>query len=131
MRRAAPETEFDVRELDALPRVDIAYAYAGNDGTFVRAFPKAGAREIVAASKAPGILTPAETDALKDAVAAGVIVVLSSRVGSGRVFPLSKSREAGFLTADNLNPQKSRILLALALARTGDPAEIRRMFAAY
>lgn len=131
LRCAAPETEFDIRELEVLPRVDIAYAYAGNDGTTVRAFLKAGARGIVAASFAPGVLTPLETIALKEAVAAGVIVVLSSRVGSGRVPLRRESREAGFLVADNLNPQKSRILLALALTKTGDPSEIRRMFTAY
>ena len=44
---AAPDTEFDIRALDALPRVDIAYAYAGGDGTAVRAFVAAGAKGIV------------------------------------------------------------------------------------
>lgn len=131
IRRGAPDTEFDIRGLESLPRVDIAYAYAGDDGTAVKAFIQAGAKGIVAASLAPGLLTPGETQALKEAVAAGVVVVLSSRVGSGRVFPLSKTREAGFLVADNLNPQKSRILLALALTKTADPAELRRMFATY
>ncbi|HYF08310.1 MAG TPA: asparaginase, partial [Acetobacteraceae bacterium] len=38
LRRAYPETEFDVRALDALPRVDIAYTYAGADGAAIRAF---------------------------------------------------------------------------------------------
>ena len=32
LRRRMPDTEFDVRALDALPRVDIAYAYVGSDG---------------------------------------------------------------------------------------------------
>ena len=44
LRRCCPDTEFDIRALDALPRVDIAYAYAGADGTAVRAFIAAGAR---------------------------------------------------------------------------------------
>ena len=35
------------------------------------------------------------------------------------------------LTADNLTPQKARILLALALTVTNDSAEIERIFAAY
>ena len=38
LRRHAPDTEFDISGLDALPRVDIAYAYAGCDGTAARAF---------------------------------------------------------------------------------------------
>jgi L-asparaginase len=131
IRRRAPDTEFDIRALESLPRVDIAYAYAGDDGAAVSAFVQAGAKGIVAASLAPGLLTPGERQALKKAVASGVVVVLSSRVGSGRVFPLSKTREAGFLGADNLNPQKARILLALTLTKTSDPSELRRMFATY
>ncbi len=131
IRKAAPNTEFDIRTLDALPRVDIAYSYAGNDGEATRAFVKAGAKGIVAAGFAPGMLTPAEMEAFKAAVAAGVTVVISSRAGSGRTFPSSKIVDAGFVTADNLTPQKARILLALALTRTKDAAEIRRMFATY
>lgn len=131
LRKAAPDTEFDIRGLDALPRVDIAYSYAGNDGAATRAFVTAGAKGIVAAGFAPGLLAPAEMDALKAAVAAGVTVVVSSRAGSGRTFPASKIVEAGFITADNLNPQKARILLSLALTKTSDRDEIRRMFATY
>ncbi|MCC6719377.1 MAG: L-asparaginase 2, partial [Acetobacteraceae bacterium] len=33
--------------------------------------------------------------------------------------------------ADNLTPQKARILLALALTKTSDVAEIERMFLEY
>ena len=35
------------------------------------------------------------------------------------------------IPADTLNPQKARILLMLALTKTSDPKEIRRMFAEY
>ena len=53
VRRRAPDTEFHIRGLDALPRVDIAYAYTGSDGTAVRAFLAAGAQDIVSAGFAP------------------------------------------------------------------------------
>lgn len=131
IRKGAPETEFDIRSLDALPRVDIAYSYAGNDGAATRAFVKAGAKGIVAAGFAPGMVAPGEMEALKEAVAAGVTVVISSRAGSGRTFPSSKIVAAGFINADNLTPQKARILLSLALTRTKDASEIKRMFATY
>ena len=131
VRRGAPDTEFDIRKLDALPRVDIAYSYAGNDGAATKAFVAAGAKGIVAAGFAPGMLAPAEMEAMKAAVAAGVVVVISSRAGSGRTFPSSKIVSAGFLNADNLTPQKARILLALALTKTSDPAAIRKIFATY
>ncbi len=131
IRRSAPGTEFDVRGLEALPRVDIAYSYAGTDGTAVRAFTAAGAKGIVAAAFAPGFVTPAEGEALREAVAKGVVVMVSTRSGSGRVFPTTRIIQAGFLPADNLTPQKARLLLALALTRTTDKAEIARIFATY
>jgi len=58
VRRCAPDTEFDIRGLDALPRVDIQYAYAGSDGAAVRAFVAAGAKGIVSAGFAPGFPAP-------------------------------------------------------------------------
>jgi L-asparaginase len=57
--------------------------------------------------------------------------VQSTRAGSGRTFRTTKLRQAGFLIADNLNPQKARILLSLALAVTNDPDRIMRMFRMY
>jgi len=130
VRRGAPDTEFDIRSLAALPRVDIAYSYAGNDGCATRAFVAAGAKGIVTAAFAPGMVAPAEMEALQEARAKGVVVAISSRA-TGRTFPSSKIVNAGFINADNLNPQKARILLALALTKTSDPAEITRMFAEY
>jgi L-asparaginase len=130
-RRAAPDTEFDIRALDALPRVDVAYAYAGADGTDIRAFTAAGARGIVAAGFAPGMMTDGQVAAMSEAVAAGVVVMQATRVGSGVTNDSARIRELGFIPSDNLNPQKARLLLALALTKTSDPAEIRRMFATY
>src|SRR5262249_54420137 len=121
LRRHAPDTEFDVRGLDGLPRVDIAYAYAGSDGTAVRAFRAAGARGIVWAGFAPGGTGPSELGALRGAAGAGVIVMQATRAGSGRVFRPSRLAAAGILAADNLNPQKARLLLSLALTVTHEP----------
>jgi L-asparaginase len=131
LRRCYPDTEFDVGALDALPRVDIAYAYAGSDGTAVRAFIAAGARGIVSAGFAPGFAGPADFEALKQAVVQGVVVVQSTRAGSGRTFRGTRLADAGFLIADNLTPQKARILLALALTVTTDPEQIGKIFRSY
>ena len=130
-RRTAPGTEFDIRTLDALPRVDIAYAYSGSDGTAVRAFVAAGARGIVSAGFPPGFPGTADGAALAEAVAAGVAVVQSTRGGSGRTFRGQRARQAGILMADNLTPQKARLLLALALTVTSDPDQIERIFGMY
>jgi L-asparaginase len=131
LRRCYPGTEFDIRALPALPRVDIALAYAGADGTAVRAFIAAGAKGIVSAGFAPGFAPPGDFEALKQAVAEGIVVMQCTRAGSGRTFRGKRLREAGFLITDNLTPQKARILLALALTVTSDPDEIARMFRVY
>ncbi len=131
IRAVAPDTEFDIRTLPALPRVDIAYAYTGADGTAVRAFIAAGARAIVSAGFAPGFAGPGDFAALREAVAKGIIVMQCTRAGSGRTFKGKRLREAGFLISDNLNPQKARLLLALALTVTSDPTEIERIFLTY
>lgn len=130
-RRRTPDTEFDLCEIEQLPRVDIAYSYAGGDGVAVQAFLNAGAQGLVAAAFAPGLLSPEEFVAMEAAVKKGAAVAVSSRAGSGRTFAPSKMREAGFISADNLTPQKARILLAFALTKTNDRAEIQRMFDTY
>ena len=45
--------------------------------------------------------------------------------------PLGAYDERGMIPADTLNPQKARVLLMLALTRTRDLDEIRRMFSEY
>ena len=131
LRRRAPDTEFDIFDIETFPRVDIAYSHAGADGTAVRAFVAAGARGIVSAGFAPGFSAPGEAAALKQAVEQGVVAVQSTRAGSGRTFQSARLAEAGILIADNLNPQKARILLSLALTKTREPDEIARMFRTY
>jgi L-asparaginase len=130
-RRSAPDTEFDVRDRTSLPRVDIVLSYAGADATMIDAALAAGAKGIVSAGFAPGMPTVIEREALERARERGVIVVQSSRAGSGRVAPRRYLQSKGLLGADSLTPQKARILLMLALAHTEDPAEIARMFREY
>ena len=131
VRRRAPDTEFYIGELDALRRVDIVYTYTGSDGTAARAFLAAGAQGIVSAGFAPGFCGYGDFEPLEEAVRNGVIVVQSTRAGSGRTFRSSRLVKSGFLIADNLNPQKARLLLALALTVTREPEEIARIFAEY
>ena len=131
LRRSAPDTAFDIRGLAALPRVDIAYAYAGGDGTAVRAFVAAGAQGIVSAGFAPGFSPPGDFEALTAAVAQGGVAMQCTRAGSGRTFQNSRLREAGILIADNLNPQKARLLLSLALTVTREPGKIEQIFRTY
>ena len=92
----------------------------------------AGARGIVSAGLPSGSPSPAQKDALKVAAKAGIAVVQSSRAGSGRVIDDKVAlREAGFIAADSLTPQKARILLMMALTVTAETDEIRRIFDTY
>ena len=131
VRVTAPNTEFQVAADTVLPRVDIVYSYAGADGVAIEALVAAGAKGIVAAGFAPGGTTAAQKEALSKAFEAGVITMISTRAGSGRVIDSEWSRPTGSIPADNLTPQKARVLLMLALTVTSDPSEIRRIFATY
>jgi L-asparaginase len=131
VRRHAPDTEFKVAGRTLLPRVDIAYAYAGADGSAIEAFAAAGAEAIVVACMAPGLPSPAQVEALAAARGKGVVGIYSSRAGSGRVLLRESMREAGIVAADNLNPQKARVLAMLALTVAREPAELQRLFDTY
>lgn len=130
-RRHAPDTAFDIVNMAELPRVDIVYAYAGADETAVDACVAAGTKGIVVAGFAPGLVTRSMQSSLTRAAEQGIYIVQSSRAGSGRVTPLKTKHAPGTIMADNLNPQKARILTMLALATTKDRSRIEQMFSEY
>jgi L-asparaginase len=131
-RKHTVETEFDLRSVQSLPRVDIVLSYVGADATMIEAAVKAGAKGIVSAATGAGRPTPREDAAFDKAYAESkVVMCLCSRVASGRVVRSPGLAKRGFVAADNLPPWKARILLALALAKTGDADEIQRMFDTY
>jgi L-asparaginase len=131
LKRHTLASEFSVAGLAALPRVDVALSYVGADGSAIDAFVGAGARGIVSAGTGAGRPTPLEDAALDRAVAHGVVVVQSSRVGSGRVVRSPGLRGRGIVAGDNLVPWKARVLLALALTRTTDADAVQAMFDTY
>ncbi len=132
VRKHTTATEFDVRGLDSLPRVDIVVSYVGADGTMIEAAAAAGAKGIVSAGTGAGRPTPAEDAAFdKCFKEKGMIMCLSSRVASGRVVRSPGLQKRGFVASDNLQPWKARLLLSLALTKTNNPDEIQRMFDTY
>ena len=130
-KRHAPDVEFEVAKLSDLPRVDICAVHAGADGAAIGAFVDAGARAIVMASVAPGIVTPDQNDAIDAARTDGVVVVQSTRAGSGRALRRTSMKERGIVAADNLIPQKARVLAMLALTHTQDPEQFQTIFDTY
>jgi L-asparaginase len=125
------QCEFDIGRLSELPRVDIAMAYAGVDGTAVEAFVNAGCAGIVGVGLGSGSAPAGFLAALAAARQRGITVVMSSQSASGRVMAKRAFAERGFLVADNLGAKKARILLMLALAEKCEPADIQRMLATY
>jgi L-asparaginase len=131
LRRHAPDAEFEVGLLETLPPVEIVYSYAVASGRPVAALVETGCRGIVFAGMPPGRASPAQEAELTRAASSGVLVVQCSRAGSSRVVARSGDRAMRFVAADDLNPQKARILAMLALTRTDDRAEVERMFGEY
>lgn len=120
------QTVFEVGNLEDLPRVDIAYSYIMADGSAIEAYRGAGAKGIVIAAAGAGAITRAMAAAMEEAAAQGVVILLGTRCGAGLVGPARKEMLArGLVTADNLNPQKARVILALALAHSKDLKEIQ------
>jgi L-asparaginase len=118
---------------DALPAVGIVYAHANVGKDPVEAAVAAGAKGIVLAGVGDGNATAAMIDALAAAAKKGVVVVRSSRTGSGTVARNVEldDDKLGFVTAMELNPQKARVLLQQALTRTKDVAAIQKLFEEY
>jgi L-asparaginase len=133
VRRHTIAAEFLIPARGALPRVDIVYAHAGMGPEGIGAAVRAGAKGLVIAGVGNGNLGAAPLAAAAAASKAGVAVVRSSRTGGGiveRNVEMDDDR-LGFIAADELNPQKARILLMLGLTRTRDPALLQGMFYAY
>jgi L-asparaginase len=133
VRRHTMESPFSIPGRAALPRVEIVYAHAGMGREVIDAAVRAGARGLVIAGVGNGNLGARASAAAAAAARAGLAVVRSSRTGGGiveRNVEMDDDR-LGFIAADELNPQKARILLMLGLTRTRDPLLLQEMFYTY
>ena len=127
------QSEFDVSNVTKLPRVDIVFACADMSPDLIDASVNNGAKGIVIAGVGNGNMNKVSVDAAARAVKKGAVVVRSSRVATGMVDRNVevKDDELGFIASDELNPQKSRILLSLALLKPHTPAQIQEMYRTY
>ncbi|EOD3147376.1 type II asparaginase [Campylobacter jejuni] len=123
---------FDVSKLTSLPKVDILYSYS-NDGSGVaaKALFEHGTKGIVVAGIGAGSIHKNQKDVLKELLKKGLKVVVSSRVVAGCVAVSDSDEKLGFISAEDLNPQKARVLLILALTKTSDPKKIQEYFLKY
>jgi L-asparaginase len=126
-------SEFNIANVTKLPRVDILFAYADMPADLIDASVANGAKGIVLAGVGNGNVNKVSLEAAEKAAKEGVVIVRSSRVATGTVGRNVEVNddEMGFVASDELNPQKSRILLMLALLKPRTPAEIQKLFQSY
>jgi L-asparaginase len=124
---------FSVDGLTKLPRVDILYAYPNMSVDLIDAAVRGGAQGLVIAGVGDGNMTQPALDRLAQIAKSGVVVVRSSRVGSGIVYRNNEVNDdqLGLVASGELSPGKSRVLLQLALTKTKDPAAVQQMFNEY
>ena len=131
-RRHTYRSEFDVSALPpSLPTVEIVPAYADAPGSVIDELVAAGAKGLVVDGAGPASLSDSQLEALRRAQQEGVVIVATAPTRGGRVQDTTSTRESGIIRGDNLGPQKARTLLRLALTKTADPVEIKRIFDEY
>jgi L-asparaginase len=126
-------SDFDVSGVTKLPRVDVIFGDADMSPDLIDASASMGAKGIVIAGVGNGNMNKASLDAAARASKKGIIVVRSSRVPTGSVGRNVEVNddELNLIASDELNPQKARILLSLALLKSRSAQELQRLFYEY
>lgn len=133
VKRQTTKSEFDIDTITTLPEVAIVYG-SGNMGTLgVESATKAGVKAIVHAGTGNGSVPDYGVEGLKAARAAGIQIIRSSRIADGFVLRNSEQPDDKYdwVVAHDLNPQKAKILAALALTKATSSANLQRMFWEY
>ena len=125
-------SEFSKINMTDLPNVEIVYSYAGATGNLIDHIVESNQYQgMVIAGTGAGRFSKGEEKALQKAIEKGMHVVRSNRVGSGRVVPIAPYDHLKAISGDDLNPQKARILLALASLVYEDRGKIQDVFGKY
>lgn len=127
------QSEFDISNVTRMPRVDVLFMGVDISPDLINAAVTNGAKGIVIAGVGNGNMNKACVDAASQAVKQGVVVVRSSRVPTGfvgRNVELDDDK-LGFIASYELNPQKARILLTLALLTQRTPENIQKLYDTY
>lgn len=118
---------------DQLPRVEIVYSHSNMDAAQIDHAIADKAKGIVLAGVGDGNTSKVALDALERAARQGIVVVRSTRVGSGfvnRNVEVNDDR-SGFVVSLDLNPQKARVLTQLLISNgITSPAQVQQAFVA-
>jgi L-asparaginase type II len=124
------ESEFDVSDLETLPRVLILSDFTGIDREVVEHFLRQEMDGLVIRSFAGGRISAGMLAGLKSQDGAAPPTVVASRVPRGRIVS-APAYPFPAIAAQDQQDNKARILLMLALTRSSDPDEIQRVFDTY
>lgn len=133
-RKHTVDTSFTINQQQPLPDVAVFYQVAGASGRVLGAILETKPDGIVVAGTGNGTMSTVIEAKLKYAREQGIVVVRCSRTGSGRVTENSSDyphNVGGTIAAGNLNPQKARILLMLALSQQKQLEAVRNCFLTY
>ena len=122
-RRHSVNSEFDIRDLMTLPRVDIQYSYAGAEGG-----TKTEAKGIIVATTG---LSEVERASYEGLQRKGVVIATTFPSGDQVASPNANRETLPLIAVKRMLPTHARILMMLALTRTQDPREIQRIFDQY
>ena len=133
VKKHTTQSVFDVKGLKELPKVGIVYSYADIDADVMKPFLDGGYKGIVHAGLGNGNYHKNLFPSLLEARKKGILVVRSSRCPTGPTTLDNEVDDAAyqFVASQELNPQKARILLMLALTKTDDWQEIQKYFMEY
>ncbi|MCP1479743.1 glutamin-(asparagin-)ase [Pseudomonas chlororaphis] len=133
-KRHTLDSEFDIKTIKSLPDVEIAYGYGNVSDTAYKALAQSGAKAIIHAGTGNGSVSSRVVPALQELRKNGVQIIRSSHVNAGG-FVLRNAEQPDdkydWVVANDLNPQKARILAMVALTKTQDSKELQRMFWEY
>jgi L-asparaginase/Glu-tRNA(Gln) amidotransferase subunit D len=130
-KRHSVDSEFNVLSTDVLPAVSIIYDYSGIGREAWAHLVDSPIKGLIVAAAGGGLAPPLREALARLVVDASLPVVISSRTGNGRVMGRPAYQEAGFVVADNLTPQKARVLLMVALLSTRKTPDLQRIFTVY
>lgn len=133
IRTHTKNSQFEIGALESLPKVDIIQMHSGFDARLIDHLVALGTNAIVVASVGNGNIYKDALPKLIEASKKGIVIIKSSRTGAGFVSLNGEIEDDknGFISADNLNPQKARILAKLALTQTKDLKNIKEIFNEY
>lgn len=135
-RTQIKKDHIEIKNIDK--RVDLIKAVAGMDGGVIDYCVENGCDGIVIEGMGRGNVPPNILINIKKAINSGVIVALTSRCHTGRIYASygyegggKTLKDLGVIFSDGMPGQKLRIKLMLALSNTNDYNKIKEIISSY